>query len=213
MATFELACFAQSGNAYKAALMLALHGADWQPRFVDFFNGGARAPEFLADNALGEVPVLHHGDVVVSQSAVILDYLSHHFDSYRIDTDDKVRREGLRWLFWDNHKLTAYTALHRFLTQFAPSADEAVVAFMKGRRDIALKVLERHLAGRDWMVDARPTIVDLSLCGYLYWPEEIGVDISATFPAIARWLDRISALDGWKHPYDLMPGHPLPDRA
>jgi glutathione S-transferase len=26
------------------------------------------------------------------------------------------------------------------------------------------------------------------------------------------WLDRIKALPGWKHPYDLMPGHPLPGR-
>jgi glutathione S-transferase len=23
------------------------------------------------------------------------------------------------------------------------------------------------------------------------------------------WLDRIKALPGWKHPYELMPGHPM----
>ena len=42
MADYTLYCFAQSGNAYKAALMLNLCGADWQPRFVDFFNGETR---------------------------------------------------------------------------------------------------------------------------------------------------------------------------
>ena len=37
MAEYQLYCFAQSGNAYRAALMLNLIGADWKPVFVDFF--------------------------------------------------------------------------------------------------------------------------------------------------------------------------------
>ena len=45
MAEYRLYCFAQSGNAYKAALMLSLCGAEWEPRFVDFFNGETRTPE------------------------------------------------------------------------------------------------------------------------------------------------------------------------
>ncbi len=44
MAEYTLYCFAQSGNAYKPALALALAGADWAPRFVDFFNGETRTP-------------------------------------------------------------------------------------------------------------------------------------------------------------------------
>ena len=61
MADYTLYCFAQSGNAYKAALMLNLCGADWQPRFVDFFNGETRTPAYRAINEMGEVPVLEHG--------------------------------------------------------------------------------------------------------------------------------------------------------
>ena len=37
MAEFQLYCIAQSGNAYRAALMLNLIGADWEPIWVDFF--------------------------------------------------------------------------------------------------------------------------------------------------------------------------------
>ena len=44
MANYELLCFAQSGNAYRAALMLNLIGADWKPVFVDFFKGQTRTP-------------------------------------------------------------------------------------------------------------------------------------------------------------------------
>jgi len=64
--TMTLHCFGESGNAYKAALTLELSGADWTPAYVDFFNGGARTPEFKALNIMGEVPVLVDGDLVFS---------------------------------------------------------------------------------------------------------------------------------------------------
>ena len=38
MAEYQLYCFAQSGNAYRAALMLNLIGADWEPVWIDFFD-------------------------------------------------------------------------------------------------------------------------------------------------------------------------------
>jgi hypothetical protein len=44
MAEYVLHCFAQSGNAYKAALMLELAGADWTPHFIDYFGGETRTP-------------------------------------------------------------------------------------------------------------------------------------------------------------------------
>ena len=43
MAEYQLYCFAQSGNAYRAALMLNLIGADWEPVWVDFFGAGVAA--------------------------------------------------------------------------------------------------------------------------------------------------------------------------
>ena len=61
MAEYTLHCFAQSGNAYKPALALALAGADWAPRFVDFFGGETRTPAYRALNVMGEVPLLEHG--------------------------------------------------------------------------------------------------------------------------------------------------------
>ena len=74
--SYRLHCFAQSGNAYKAALMLELAGAEWEPVFVDFFNGATRTPEYRAINEMGEAPVLEHGETRLSQSGVILDYLA-----------------------------------------------------------------------------------------------------------------------------------------
>ncbi|MEM7616546.1 MAG: glutathione S-transferase, partial [Pseudomonadota bacterium] len=70
--TATLHCFAQSGNAYKAALMLELCGQPWEPIQVDFFNGAARTPEYAALNEMAEVPTYTEGDLCLTQSGVIL---------------------------------------------------------------------------------------------------------------------------------------------
>ena len=75
----------------------------------------------------------------------------------------------------------------------------------------ALKVLDGHLDGRDWVVGDQVTIADTACCGYLYYPEPFGFERD-DWPHIDAWLDRIAALPGWKHPYELMPGNPS-DRA
>ncbi|MCL4763706.1 MAG: glutathione S-transferase N-terminal domain-containing protein, partial [Burkholderiales bacterium] len=97
MSEYTLHCFAQSGNAYKPALLLELAGADWQPRFVDYFGGETRTPAWRALNAMGEVPVLEHAGERLTQSGVILDYLAQRFPQYG-PRDERERREVLRWL-------------------------------------------------------------------------------------------------------------------
>ena len=205
---FTLYCFAQSGNCYKAALALELAGADWEPRFVDYFGGETRTPEYRRINAMGEAPVLEHRGMRLTQSAVILDYLAETLGRFG-PADAQERREILRWLFWDNHKLTSYTATYRFLRTFTKNADESVLKFLRGRAETAWGILDGHLAGRRYVVGDRLTIADLSLCGYLFWPEEIGVDWTG-YPGIRAWLERIRAEPRWVHPYTLLPGHPLP---
>lgn len=207
MAEYRLYCFAQSGNSYKAALMLNVCGADWEPRYVDFFKGEARTPAYRAINEMGEVPVLEHRGKRLTQSGVILDYLAGQFDRFGAQ-DAEERREILRWLLFDNHKLTSYIATLRYLLQFAKTGETPVTEFLRGRMKAALKVLSARLAGRMFVVGERPTIADFSLCGYLFWPEEYGVSW-ADYPDIPAWLDRLKALPGWVHPYELMPGHPL----
>lgn len=204
---YVLHCFAQSGNAYKPALMLQLCRANWVPRFVDFFKGETRTPAYRAVNVMGEVPVLEHRGQVLSQSGVILDYLAERLGRFGPANNDE-RREILRWMLFDNHKLTANTATLRYLLQLARTGETPVTEFLRGRMKGAFSVLDAHLASRDWVVAGRPTIADLSLCGYLFWNDEFGIDW-ADYPHIAKWLARIQHLPGWVHPYQLMPGHPL----
>ena len=212
MPEYELYCFAQSGNAYRAALMLNLIGADWKPVFVDFFKGQSRTPEYRTQiNEMGEAPVLAHGDKKLTQSGVILTYLARRSGKY-LPEGEAEELEALRWIIFDNQKVNGFLGPYRFLKNFAkPAGDPAVLAFFKGRIDGNLGIVNKRLERSKFLLGDRPTIADVSLAGYLYYPaEEFGFDIGKDHPAIGAWRERMKALPGWAHPYDLMPGHPLP---
>jgi glutathione S-transferase len=213
MSEYQLYCFAQSGNAYRAALMLNLIGADWRPVYVDFFRAGeTRTDAFRAEvNEMGEVPVLAHDGRKLSQSGVILSYLAERSGKFLPDADQRL--EAMRWIIFDNQKVNGSLGVYRFLKNFArPRGDQAVLDFLKARGRNALAIVEKRLARAPFLLGERPTIADISMVGYFYYPaEEFGFDIAAENPAISAWLARIRALPGWKHPYDLMPGHPLPN--
>ncbi|MFL4967993.1 MAG: glutathione S-transferase family protein, partial [Xanthobacteraceae bacterium] len=119
-----------------------------------------------------------------------------------------------RWIIFDNQKVNGFLGPYRFLRLFAkPPGDPNVLAFLKGRIDNNLAIVDKRLAARPFVLGERPTIADISLVAYLYYPaEEFGFDIAAEHRHIAAWLERMRALPGWEHPYALMPGHPLPPR-
>jgi len=215
MADFTLHCFSESGNAYKTALMLQLCGADWEPHRVAFFTGETRRPEFRDMNEMGEVPVLidhtRRPDLVLSQSGVILYHLGEHFGKFMPDSEDE-KHEVLRWILWDNHKLTSYSATYRFLRIFAGKGETPEAHFMKARAESAWRVLDGHLADRDFVAADRPTIADFSLCGYLFWPAQIGM-IADEYPNIPLWLNRLRELPGFRLPEDLMPSGQDPETA
>ncbi len=210
--TIKLHCFGESGNSYKAALALELSGLAWEPVFVDFFGGATRAPEFRAKNVMGEAPLLEDGDLVLTQSGVMQMYVTEKTGKFGGETAAEAR-EVMRWLFWDNHKMSSQAGMTRFLMNFLPEdkRPKEVIGFTQGRLKAAYQTLNAALEGRDWLVGNAITNADIACCGYLYYPEPFGFD-RKEWANIDRWLTNISQQPGWKHPYDLMPGNPS-DRA
>lgn len=206
-ANYRLHCFPESGNSYKLALLLTLSGQPWEGVWTDFFSGQTRDAQWRAEvNEMGEIPVLEYDGKRLTQSAVALLALADKLGRFQ-GRDDAEKQEVLRWLFWDNHKFTSYLATYRFLRTFVPNANADVLAFLRGRSDSAMAVAEKHLSQHDFMVGDAPTIADISMCGYVFYPaEETGYDFGASHPAIAAWMQRMASLPHWKAPYDLIPG-------
>lgn len=204
MAEYTLYGDAISGNCYKVALMLALSGCDWRPQFEDYMGGITRTDDYRASlNEQGEMPVLEHKGKRLSQSGAILTYLAERTGKFGGRTEDE-RLEILRWILFDNHKFTSYFATLRFLFGIQKTGETPVVEFLRGRAMTAWGIADKHLATRNFVIGDRPTIADFSMAGYVFYPEETGIN-RATFPHINAWADRLKALPGWKHPYDLLP--------
>lgn len=214
MPDYRLHYFPESGNSYKLALMLTLCGQAWEPVWTDFMGGQTRSPDWRATvNEMGEIPVLEDGAERLTQTGAILTRLAERYGRYGGE-DEAERFEVLRWLLWDNHKLTGYMATYRFMRAFMADPNPDVLAFLRARVDAALKVAERRLERHAFAIGERPTIADLSMCAYLSYPaEETGYDFAASHPAVAAWLGRIAALPGWRAPYDLLPGRRFPAKA
>lgn len=214
---YKLHAFAQSGNAYKVAVLLQALRQPWTAvhmPFADFLGGVPRSDAFRQDqNIMGEIPILEIGDQKMTQSGVILTYLAEKHGAYGGKTESE-KLEILRWVLFDNHKFTSYMATLRFLKSFGGNEpDPAVMKFLRGRVDNAYSIAERHLAAREYIVGDQPTIADMSMCGYLYFPaEETGYDIAKQYPAMAKWLERLKGLPGWKPPYEMLPGEKIAPR-
>lgn len=211
---YRLHGFCQSGNTFKVAFLLRQLGVPWEAVNVDYMNGVTRTGVWReATNEMGEVPVLDDGPKRLTQSGVILSYLAAKHGAYGGVTEDD-RLEVLRWLFFDNHKFTSYFASYRFMKAFGATApDPAVMYWLRGRIDGAFGIVDKHLAGRSFMVGNEPTIADFSLCAYLFFPvDESGIDVPALFPQIGAWLERLRALPGWGDPYAILPGERIAPR-
>jgi len=128
VAEYRLYGMGESGNAYKAALMLNLCRLDWEPIFVDFFHGEQRTQQYLTEvNELGEIPVLEHQGKRITQSGVILHYLAEKTGKFGPANDDEAR-EIWRWILFDNHKFTSYYATLRFMYGLNKSGETPVMA-------------------------------------------------------------------------------------
>ena len=205
----KLYCFGESGHSYKAALALQLADIDWTPIFVDFFNGETRSDQYRNQvNEMGEAPVLVDGDIKLTQSGVIQNYLYNRTGKHG-GKDEAEKLEILRWILWDNHKLSSFAGNTRFLMNFFPKdkRPQPVIDFNLARLRSSYGILENALTDKDFLVGNNISHADMTCCAYLYYPEPFGFERD-DWPNIDRWLGNISTIPGWQHPYDLMPGNP-----
>jgi glutathione S-transferase len=197
-----LYCHRESGHSYKIALALALMGVEFERRPVDVnLPRDQRSADFREASRFGEVPALAIDGIVIVQSNAILDYLARRYS--RLDGGDLPAQTHVReWLSWEANRLAMSFPHLRFSRRFTP-ADPVLEAWWTARMHADFDRLDLELQGRDFLMGERPTIADVSCCGYLFWTDQAGVDM-LPWPAIRSWLDRIRSLPGWQAPYDLL---------
>lgn len=193
-----------SGPTYKIALALSLAGEAFDyvhahPR-ID-----AKTPEFLAKNRFGQVPLLvdnSTGQNLV-QSAAILDYLADATGKFG-GANAAERQLCREWMYWDFDRLSAPIYRMRGQRLGLRSLTQAIAEMYVSEGNVALKVLDDHLNGREWIVGTAVTIADVDIYGVVAYASAGGYDLKQ-YANVSAWVKRLSALPGFATPENLMP--------
>jgi glutathione S-transferase len=196
--------YAASANCYKARLLLALLGRDYDRVPVDIFAGDTLTDAFAALNPARETPVLELDDgTVVTQSSAIVWLLAE--GTPWLPAGPVQRAQVVQWLCFEQERVMGGIggARFRLITGRHPDVIEGKLAL--GRS--ALEMLGAHLGAREWLVGEACTIADVANFAYAHVADEAGLRLG-DHPAVCAWLDRVRALPGFID--DLAP---YPDNA
>ena len=183
-----------SGHSHRAHLFLSLLGVDHDLIEVDLMKAAHKSPEFLKLNRFGQVPALVDGDTVVADSNAILVYLARKLNRTDWFPQTPAGEAAVqRWLSVAAGEIAYGPAAARLITVFgaARSAQEVI-----SRAHGILEIIDRALAGHEFIVEAHPTIADVALYSYIARAPEGNVDVSG-YPNVNAWLRRIEALPGF----------------
>lgn len=183
----------RSGNCYKIKLLASLLEIplDWVA--VDILRGETRTDAFLARNPNGRIPLLELDDgEYLAESNAILNYLAD--GTSLLPGDALERARVLQWQFFEQYSHEPFIAVARFISRYLglPEDRSAEYVSKQAGGHMALRVMDEHLAGRDYLVGDRLTIADISLYAYTHVAHEGGFDL-APYLHIQAWLDRIAA--------------------
>ncbi|HZX96451.1 MAG TPA: glutathione S-transferase family protein [Myxococcales bacterium] len=183
-----------SGNTYKVRLLLKQLAVPHRAERLDIVGGAVRAKEFRRVNPFGRVPYIVDGEFQLGESNAILLYLARGSRLLPSGVQDQALVQ--QWMFFEQNQVELSIGLPRAWKHFSIQQPEAVFEHYRPRAESALRVLERHLADRQWFVGTGYSVADIALFAYTQMAPEAGHDL-AQFPAVKAWLDRVRAQPGW----------------
>jgi len=185
--------YLDSGNGFKVRLLLAQLGMQYEWTNVDIDKGETRTPEFLRRNPNGRIPTLLLDDgTYLAESNAILWYLAE--GSRFVPATQLGRAQVLQWMFFEQYSHEPFVATPRYICRHFP-ADHPRRAELPARLEkghAALKVMEGHLATRQFFVNDRYSIADIALYAYTHVAPDGGLDL-APYPKVREWLARVAA--------------------
>jgi glutathione S-transferase len=158
-------------------------------------HGGLGAPDYVARNPNRVVPTIDDNGFVMWESAAILLYLATAYGRGTLEPEDaRARGEAYRWIVWQdttlrpkllplNHSwIIVENPMHRHLDELEEKRKAMLGTWM---------ILERHLAGRDFVAGDRFSMGDIPMGIMAYWWYRMPID-HFDLPNIEAWYARIS---------------------
>jgi glutathione S-transferase len=175
--------------ACSMATRIALYEAGTQANFIQVDGKTKRLPDggdFRVVNPLGQVPVIRTDEgKLLTENSAILQYVARRHPEAKL----LGRADELPWLQqWVSF---VATEVHKgaFTPLFDSSASEETKAAARTNLAKRLDILERHLAGREFLLDSF-TIADSYLTTVLNWCRSVGIDLTG-WPAVKAYLSRM----------------------
>jgi len=174
-------------RAATAVWMLEEVGVPYELRFVDMMKGGTKAPEIVALNPMGKLPILTDGDAVVTESAAIALYLAdrHAYGRLAPKVDDPKRAAYLRWSFF------APSVIEPGL--MAKSAEWTYKDWQAGwgSYDAMITAMEEAVTGREYLLGDTFTMADVVFGGTLRFM--LMFKMVAPRPSFNAYAERLGA--------------------
>src|ERR1700676_621957 len=185
--------FQASGNSYKIRLLLTQLQAPFERIDIDLLASETATPRFRARNPLGQTPFVElHDRRVLAESSAILWHLAE--GGPLLPEDRWTRVQILQWMNFEQYRLEPNIGTPRFWITMLKLGDERrdQIAEKLKAGNIALAILEAHLARTAFVAGGRYSIADIALFAYGHVAEEAGYDL-ATYPALRQWFARVKA--------------------
>ncbi len=206
-----------SGSPYSWRVLLALEYKQlaYDSHQLQFSKQEHKSPQLLRMNPRGRVPVLKDGDYVVYESLACLLYLDRRYPDYPLfGTSAEEAGTIMRVIceyqgYAEQHVTQIVSAV--FLDQLDQMAEEVTKAMHIVAGEA--RTIEGRLSTSDWLVGEQPSAADLTvfpgimLLRRAMEKREAGdlrsrfLPMESTYPAIARWMQRVEQLPGYDRTY------------
>jgi glutathione S-transferase len=185
-----------SCNCYKVRLLLAQLGLPYERVAIDIFNGETLTEEYAEMNPARTTPVLETDDHrYLPESNAILLYLAR--GTPYLPDDPFELAEVVRWLVYEQTDIVPTMGGLRFrllVGRLTPSDPDAVRR-KEGAIEV-LRLLDEHVATRDFFVGGRYTIADIAVYGYSHLAHEAGIDMEP-YLNLRAWFARVEQQPGY----------------
>jgi glutathione S-transferase len=195
--------FELSGSCYKIRLLLNILEIRYESVNVDFVNKEHKTDRYTALNPFGEIPIFEDGALRLRDAQAIMVYVASKYDKTRqwYPQDPEAMGRIQQWLSTGGGEImnAAGARLVKILN-YPLDLDR-----LHAGANRVFKIMDDHLATREFLELGRPTIADIACFPYTAMAGEGGIDL-APYRSVRAWVERMRRMPG----FISMPGIPAP---